>query len=149
MTQEIYDNMLAGMYRFTVPLVKCKETVELIDAGKNILFFDIRSKAEYETSHIAGAKFYDYETFNVSQIDKSLKGEMIIMYCSVGYRSELAAEKLIKSGFENVFNLYGGIFQWIHESHELVDITGAKTERVHTYNKKWSKWLMKGKKVYE
>ena len=140
--------MLAGMYRFTIPLIRPEEAVGLMKE-KKILFFDIRSKVEYEVSHIAGAEFYDYETFNVLEIDKSLKEEMIIMYCSVGYRSELAAEKLKKSGFKNIYNLYGGIFQWVYEDYEVVDITGAKTDRVHTYNKKWSKWLMKGKKVYE
>ena len=52
-------------------------------------------------------------------------------------------------GFENVRNLYGGIFQWKNQDKPVVDTKGIKTDSVHTYSKAWSKWLKKGIKVYE
>jgi rhodanese-related sulfurtransferase len=45
----------------------------------------------------------------------------VIVYCSVGYRSEKIGEKLQKLGFQNVHNLYGGIFQWKNDGFEVLN----------------------------
>ena len=70
------------------------------------------------------------------------------MYCSLGIRSETVAHKLMQEGYTNVYNLYGGIFEWKNANFKVVDTLGNPTEKVHTFNKSWSKWLQKGKKVY-
>ena len=77
------------------------------------------------------------------------KNATIIVYCSVGIRSEDIAEKLQKAGYKNVFNLFGGIFEWKNKQNTVVDSTNNPTEKVHTFSKEWSKWLKKGIKVYE
>ncbi|MEL6718853.1 MAG: rhodanese-like domain-containing protein, partial [Bacteroidota bacterium] len=68
-------------------------------------------------------------------------------YCSVGYRSEKISEQLLEAGFKDVSNLYGGIFEWKNQDHEVVDEKGA-TEKVHAYDRVWGFWLKEGKKVY-
>ena len=77
------------------------------------------------------------------------KNATIIVYCSVGIRSEDIAEKLQKAGYKNVFNLFGGIFEWKNKQNVVVDTNNNPTEKVHTFSKEWSKWLKKGIKVYE
>ena len=67
------------------------------------------------------------------------------MYCSIGYRSEKVGEELKKMGFKNVYNLYGSIFEWVNQGNEVVDENEKVTEKVHTYNKRWSKWIEDGK----
>ena len=62
------------------------------------------------------------------------------MYCSVGYRSERIGEKLIKEGYSNVFNLYGGIFDWVNNDNPVYDFN-EKVYKVHAYNKDWGKWV--------
>ena len=54
----------------------------------------------------------------------------------------------MQEGYTNVYNLYGGIFEWKNANFKVVDTLGNNTEKVHTFNKTWSKWLQKGKKVY-
>ena len=81
-----------------------------------------------------------------SKIDKD---QEVIVYCSVGYRSERLGERLQKMGFENVKNLYGGIFDWKNQGNNIVNENNLETDSVHTYNKAWSQWLYKGIKVYE
>ncbi len=81
-------------------------------------------------------------------VEKLNKDSPIIVYCSVGYRSERVGEKLKSAGFKNVKNLYGGIFQWVNEGHPVVNKKDHWTDSVHTYNKNWSQWLTKGIKVY-
>jgi len=71
------------------------------------------------------------------------------VYCSLGIRSEDIAEKLKKAGYNNVLNLYGGIFEWKNKDFTVYNSEGTQTEKIHTFSKEWSKWLTKGIKVYE
>jgi len=65
----------------------------------------------------------------------------MVVYCSIGYRSEKIGEKLLRLGYKNVYNLYGSIFEWANEKYQLVGSNGKTTNRVHSYNKSWSKWV--------
>ncbi len=113
------------------------------------VFLDSREKKEFEVSHIKNAIWVGYEDFDISRLQNIARDEKIIVYCSVGYRSEKIAEKLLASGYTNVVNLYGGIFEWINQDKLVVDQTGNSTELVHAYSKKWGIWLNEGVKVYE
>jgi 3-mercaptopyruvate sulfurtransferase SseA len=74
---------------------------------------------------------------------------MIVVYCSLGVRSEDIAEQLKKEGYTNVYNLFGGIFEWKNSNHKVYDNKEEPTENVHAFSKKWSKWLLKGNKIYD
>jgi 3-mercaptopyruvate sulfurtransferase SseA len=67
----------------------------------------------------------------------------------VGYRSGKIGEKLKKMGFTNVYNLYGGIFEWKNRGYEVHNNQNSVTDSVHAYNRAWSVFLRKGVKVYE
>lgn len=147
--QMTYEEKLEQLYQHTVPLVQPDNLQELLGSGDNeIILLDTRMKEEYEVSHIAGARWTDYDNFSWKMVKNIPKNTPVIVYCSVGYRSERIGEKLLKKGFNNVQNLYGGIFEWKNRGFTVVDAKQQPTDSVHTYNKKWSKWLNKGVKVY-
>jgi rhodanese-related sulfurtransferase len=140
-----YNTMLNTLLKHTVPeitvdsLARCKSKVVLLDA---------REPDEYKVSHLKDAVHVGYNNFAVDAVKHIPKTSPVVVYCSVGYRSEKVTEKLKAAGFTNVANLYGGIFEWKNQQHEVVDETGAVTEKVHAYSKLWGIWLKKGKKVY-
>jgi rhodanese-related sulfurtransferase len=146
--QTAFDNKLKSLYRNTVPLIHSEGLSTTITENKNILLLDTRSQEEFQVSHLPNALFLDYDKFNSEKVEKINRKTKIIVYCSVGYRSERIGEKLIKMGFTDVYNLYGGIFDWVNHDHTVVNQAGLKTDSVHTYNKDWSRWLTKGVKVY-
>ncbi len=141
-----FDQMLNDLYHWTIPLITPAE-LEANGIG-NFILLDAREKEEYEVSHIKGAKYIGYNQFNSEAVKNIKKDKPVIVYCSVGYRSERIGEKLKDMGFETVYNLYGGIFEWKNLGYEVVNSDGNKTEEVHAYNKKWGKWLQAGKKIY-
>jgi len=141
-TEVDFYNMLAGMYKQTVPLAKA-DTL-----AANYLILDTRALEEYEVSHLPDAIWVGYDHFQQQKVDALDKEQPILVYCSVGYRSERIGERLQKMGFSNVHNLYGGIFDWVYQGKDVIDAQGDITQRVHTYNKKWSKWLFVGEKVW-
>jgi rhodanese-related sulfurtransferase len=142
--QKTFDEKMESLYKNSVPLIKADELKD----KKEVVLLDTRQPEEYKISHLPGAKLIDYDNFKMEDVDGIDKDAEVIVYCSVGYRSERIGEKLQKEGFTNVKNLYGGIFGWKNEGLEVVDAKEQPTDSVHTYNKTWSKWLYKGIKVY-
>ena len=72
----------------------------------------------------------------------------MIVYCSIGYRSERIGEQVQNLGYKNVFNLKGGIFEWVNKG-KTVMTEGQITTKIHPYDKEWGVWLQKGEKVYQ
>ena len=142
--QKSFDKHVKKLYEGTVPLVNQEE----LQAQEGVLYLDIRSQEEFDVSHIAGARMIDYESFEAEDVSDIPRDTTIVVYCSVGYRSERVGEKLQEMGFTDVKNLYGGIFDWKNKDNEVVNELGQPTDSVHTYNFLWSKWLQKGIKVY-
>jgi sterol desaturase/sphingolipid hydroxylase (fatty acid hydroxylase superfamily)/rhodanese-related sulfurtransferase len=128
--------------RAKYPTVRQLPTIELAswlsDTNRpSPILLDVRTEAEYEVSHLPGARRVDSRA-SASQIVATLdRGLPVVTYCSVGYRSSQMAERLEKAGLTNVFNLDGSIFQWANEGKPLEQ--GGKP--VHPYNKAFGKLL--------
>jgi len=127
------------------PLVASLTTVDLArwldDARRRPpILIDVRSRAEFDTSHIAGACWAETR----QQITDILQGQPhdqpIVLYCSVGWRSAQIAEHLRRAGRGKVFNLDGSIFQWANEGRPLVR-EGLPVKEVHPYNAEWGRLL--------
>lgn len=83
---------------------------KMLTQNPNAILLDVRSKQEYEEGHLSGSIplcLYDI----CKQADKILpdKEQTIITYCSSGSRSKEAQEILETMGYENVYNLKGGL----------------------------------------
>jgi rhodanese-related sulfurtransferase len=139
-----YGLLLQGLLSHTVPAVGVSEA-----AASGAVFIDSREAAEYKVSHLPGALWVGYEQADFSALKGLDKDTPLIVYCSVGYRSEKIAEKLQKMGFTDVHNLYGGIFEWVNRQQAVVDQQEQPTDSVHAYNRIWGVWLHQGVKVYD
>ncbi len=139
-----YRLMLHSLLDHSVP-----ETGVAVAArdSASLIFLDAREPREFDVSHLQGAIQVGYDHFNLNALPPLDKSARIVVYCSVGYRSEKIAEKLRAAGFKNTANLYGGIFEWVNQGHPVYNQKG-KTEEVHAYDRKWGVWLSRGKKVY-
>lgn len=146
--QKTYDEKLSSLYKNTVPQIKPSTLQSKIRQGQHPIILDTRSHEEYKVSHLPNAKFIDYDDFDDDMVKGLSRDSEVIVYCTVGYRSERIGERLQKLGFTNVLNLYGGIFQWVNEGGEIRNNKNHPTDSVHTYSKSWSGWLKKGIKVY-
>lgn len=140
-----YRLMLKNLLEHSVP--ETQVSAVLRDTA-SIVFLDAREPKEFAVSHINGAVPVGYDHFDLSQLPVLDKNSRIVVYCSVGYRSEKIAEKLLAAGYKNVANLYGGIFEWVNQGHPVYNHQG-QTPEVHAYDRTWGVWLNKGKKIYK
>ena len=143
-----YDAMLSDMYRNTVPVIYPDSLNQWIQNGKPVVILDARESNEFSVSHIIGAKNVGYDNFRMKELKSIPKDSKIVVYCSVGYRSERIGEKLKEEGYSDVSNLYGGIFKWKNEGLPVYH-QNNETDSVHAYSEKWGVWLQKGVKVYD
>ena len=141
-----YRLMLRKLLSHTVPEMQVQQ---LAADTSGALLLDAREPKEFAVSHLVNALHVGYDNFKLSAVPDSIaKDRPIVVYCSVGYRSEKVAEQLRAAGYTQVSNLYGGIFEWVNQGHPVVDAQDALTQRVHAYSRTWGVWLKKGKKVY-
>jgi len=133
-----FDGEIARLLKFSVPLISVDE---LHQQKEKYVIFDTREPAEYAVSRIPGAQNLGFSKFDPSPLDGLPKETPIVLYCSVGYRSEKTGNKLQKMGFTHVYNLYGSIFEWANKGLPLVNQAGSQTKSLHTYNEQWSRWV--------
>lgn len=147
--QESLDNLLRTFNSGSVSYISVQE-LRRLQVNEEVTVLDAREKDEFEVSHIPSARYIGYSEFSAENISKVIpnKDAPIVVYCSIGIRSETIGEKLEKAGFTNVKNLYGGIFTWKNAGYQVVNSEGKKTEKVHAYSRIWGKWLLKAEKVY-
>ena len=146
--QHNLEKVLSKYNSETVPYISVSELNKVMD---EVIILDARELNEFNTSHIKNAIHVGYDSFNINETKKHLKkkGEIIVVYCSIGVRSEDIGEKLKSEGYLNVHNLFGGIFEWKNNGHNVYNTNNEITENIHAYSKQWSKWLLKGNKIYD
>lgn len=138
-----YRVLLEGLYDKDFPTVAADQITDLA----NYQILDTREKEEFEVSHLPNAIRVGYDSFDLSTTDGLDKGKPVLVYCTVGARSQDIGRKLQAAGFTRVYNLYGGIIQWAN-SGKTLEAAGMPTDKVHTYSRAWGIWLEQGKKVY-
>ncbi len=132
-----FDKTIRSYLSFSVPVITCKD---LASIKGDVTLLDARELEEYTISHIPGAAHVGFNDFQDSAVKDIPRDQPIVVYCSIGYRSEKIGEKLQAMGFSNVQNLYGSIFEWVNQGHPVV-ARDQETMDLHTYNKKWGKWV--------
>ncbi len=140
----VYDLFLSNLLSHSLPEVSVDKLT-----SRHFLLLDAREYREYEVSHIEGAVWVGYGDFTPNRLVGIDQQTPLAVYCSVGYRSERIAENLLRLGYTNVSNVYGGIFEWVNTGHAVVTVDGTETDQIHAYSKLWGIWLTRGGRVYK
>lgn len=142
-----FETKIEGLIDHSVSTISCERLKQKM-GSTTWSILDAREKVEYDVSHLPEAKWVGYDHFDSSALKNISKETIIIIYCSIGYRSEKIGEKLKEMGYSKIYNLYGGIFEWTNRQYPLVDNKNQTTTNIHAYNKEWGAWLEKGNKKY-
>lgn len=85
----------------------------LLSNRSNALFLDVRDDGDFRAGHIPDAVHIPLKHLaeRVGELDK-YKSRPVIAYCRSGNRSTAVGGILKKRGFENLYNLRGGVMAW-------------------------------------
>ncbi len=99
----------------------------------NLFLLDVRDQSEYNVNHICNAtlipllelesRITDLEPYNDTEI---------IVYCLSGGRSSSASQILVNNGFIKIYNMQGGITEWISSGYEICPTENEQTDSPST-----------------
>ena len=86
---------------------------KMMKEKKNSILLDVRTVEENKALRIPNAKLIDIHNPNfMDKIEKLDRLKSYFIYCRSGRRSFNACRQMKSMGFENVYNLKGGILSW-------------------------------------
>ncbi len=108
---------------FTGKYVEAMELKQWLDAGEELVFLDTRNDYEVELGTFRDAidpkiktfrEFPDWVRNNFMQYKK----QKVITFCTGGIRCEKATAFMRQEGFEDVYQIHGGILKYFEETHK-------------------------------
>lgn len=138
---EAFDNTVTKLLSFSVPTMNVDQLHENYD---DYIILDAREMEEFAVSHLRDALYIGYKDLEKKTIEGLDKSKPVLVYCSIGVRSEKIGEQLQNQGFEEVYNLYGSIFEWVNRGYPIYDSMGNQTKKIHGYNRFWGVWIKNG-----
>lgn len=84
---------------------------------EDAVLVDVREESEWRRGHIVNARHIPMGSLEgrLKELNKH-KNRPIVLYCQTGDRSGRALKTLTNNGFDQVYNLSGGITAWQNES---------------------------------
>ena len=90
-------------------------------AEQGVVTLDVRTPGEFNEGHIEGSQLIDFQSGNfeneIAALDKS---KTYAVYCRSGNRSGQAVKVMREAGFNNLYNLNGGVIDWANAGLPLV-----------------------------
>ena len=104
--------------------LNAQEFNAMLDANPHINIVDMRNHYESEVGHFKNAILPDVDTFReqlplVAEMLSEQKAAPVIMYCTGGIRCEKASAYMQYNGYEDVYQLEGGIIEYSRKCKEL------------------------------
>jgi rhodanese-related sulfurtransferase len=96
--------------------ITAEEAKRIMDSEEGYIILDVRTRDEYETGHIPGARCFPLDDIECNaEVYIPDKDMMYLIYCRSGRRSKIAAEVLVELGYTNIKE-FGGIIDWPYET---------------------------------
>ena len=91
-----------------------EDWVSQLEADTNAVILDVRTEDEWNDGFIENAiniDIYKGQGF-IYAVEELNKSKNYYVYCKAGGRSQQACDIMNQLGFENTYNLVGGMLQW-------------------------------------
>jgi len=102
-----------------ITLISIEEVFEIIKNNEDYIFLDVRTQEEYDEGHIESAINIPVDKLE-NRLGELPEDKSIIVYCRSGIRSNNAANILIDNGFTQVYDMSGGILEWMDRGYPVV-----------------------------
>ncbi len=140
-----YSAFIAALYT-AILLCSCDAQVKTslsaddfasgINGKDSVQLLDVRTPGEFQSGHLQHALLADWT--NKPEFSRRIqfidKNKPVYVYCLSGGRSAAAAKKMREEGFENVYELAGGINAWKAAGKPLTGESNAPQMPIETFN---------------
>lgn len=92
--------------------IDAHQLAEMMQNNNDLILVDVRTPGEYEyDGHITGSQLIPLSLL-AARLDELPQEKPIVCICRSGNRSHTACEHLAVNGFNEVYNLSGGMLGW-------------------------------------
>lgn len=104
----------------TSPKLKAAQLKQWLDEGRKVHLLDVRNDYEYDLGTFDNAIKMGLDHFRefpeaVARLPQEMKHEPVVMFCTGGIRCEKAGPFMEQAGFEQIYQLDGGILKYFEE----------------------------------
>ena len=94
------------------PILSPQQAIKIVNREDGV-FLDLRDSAEFKGGHVVGAINIPFTKLagQLSQIEK-YKDQPLVLVCKMGHQSAAGCKRLKSEGFQRVFKMTGGMFEW-------------------------------------
>ena len=100
--------------------ISVQELKEKMDNNEDFQLIDVREEFEYEVSNLGGVLIPLGGI--LIEADKIAKDKPVVVQCRSGKRSAAAIMQLEQLGYNNLYNLQGGILAWQSEIDPTISV---------------------------
>jgi rhodanese-related sulfurtransferase len=86
---------------------------------KDLVLIDVGTPGDFAEGHIPGSISMPLNTTFPVESKKLSKGKTYVLVCPTGGRSARAARLMKDNGFEKVYNLKGGVTDWLRKGFKV------------------------------
>lgn len=101
-----------------ITTIKSEEMIDLMRT-EEVQLVDVRTVKEFNEHYIKSAENIVYDANFDQKLEGLQKDKPIIVYCRSGRRSAKCADILAKRGFKKIYDLKGGITQWMKDGKRV------------------------------
>jgi rhodanese-related sulfurtransferase len=110
-------NIFSGVKKDNIDIKK----FDILSKDKKYILLDVRTKEEYINERIKDSLLINFYSKDfLEQIKLLDKNAGYLIYCRSGNRSRTALDIMNKLGFQNSYNLVGGIVEWKRQGKPTV-----------------------------
>jgi len=106
------------------PQISQQSLLAALNSSQNsIVLLDVRTEAEYNAGHVAGAINISHDTIeeNLALLTQ-YKESNVVVYCRSGRRASVAIDILTKNGFSNIQHLTGDMNGWLEAKLPVISV---------------------------
>ncbi len=86
--------------------------------NKTAIWIDVREPSEWNAGRIPGSRLVPLNTLLLSP-RQHLTKDSVVFYCAQGIRSAVACEVAAAIGLKKIYNLEGGILDWVGQGYPI------------------------------
>lgn len=106
--------------KYTSPRIEARTLKQWLDEGRPVVLLDTRNDYEvklgtFKNAHVIGVDSFREFPEAVRALPPELKKQPIVTFCTGGIRCEKAAPFMEREGFEQIWQLEGGILKYFEE----------------------------------
>lgn len=99
--------------------IDAQKAQRLIKERRDVFLLDVRTPGEYQQMRLANAHLIPIDQLT-RRLNEIPQNRPVIVYCAVGSRSAQVFNYLARRGYQEVYNLDGGIYAWAQSGYPIL-----------------------------